>query len=174
MISVYKKERLQLKKKLIGRCLIICCFVVPAICIAIHGSYCLSSKKTKTENIFSCSKNDFVVVQEFLENTDFDYISIDNAYDEMYVGYNKTIDDASVVTSITKIIKTYNFHKIEKDNNTILFSKRSLLRDFYYGIAYPINNNDEPYVLFLTRMEPLPEDNWYYFESDYEEWRLNK
>ncbi len=41
------------------------------------------------------------------------------------------------------------------------------------GIVYSIDGHtpDEESITYLTLLEPLPEDGWYYFEADYNKWR---
>ena len=41
------------------------------------------------------------------------------------------------------------------------------------GIAYSINNESLPTVLYLTDVELLSENNWFYYEADYNEWRID-
>ena len=41
----------------------------------------------------------------------------------------------------------------------------------YRGIAYSINKTDKPVIEFLTELEQLSENGWYYYKADYNEWR---
>ena len=43
--------------------------------------------------------------------------------------------------------------------------------DSGHGIAYTIDES-EPKLQFLTKAEKLNEDNWYYYEEDYNKWKL--
>ena len=44
--------------------------------------------------------------------------------------------------------------------------------DFRSGIAYSINE-EEPTIEYLTNLVPLSEAGWYFYEADYNEWRLH-
>ena len=63
---------------------------------------------------------------------------------------------------------------IGRDGNTIYFVRWTRLMDFGAGIAYSVNGKDEPELDFVTKLEPLSEDGWYFYEEDYNEWRVRK
>lgn len=44
-------------------------------------------------------------------------------------------------------------------------------KDSSRGIAYSIDGK-EPKLQFLTKLEALPERNWYYYEEDFDEWKI--
>ena len=56
-----------------------------------------------------------------------------------------------------------------RDRNTIYFQRWSNL-DNGRGVAYSIDGST-PTLQFLTKLEPLSESNWYYYEEDYNEWK---
>ena len=82
------------------------------------------------------------------------------------------VKDEEVVSAIS-VLRSKGYRHISRIDNTIRVVCKSKFRDFNSGIAYSINGEDEPKLTYLTKIEPLSEDGWYYYESDYNEWRIN-
>lgn len=42
------------------------------------------------------------------------------------------------------------------------------------GVAFSLDGSvpDESAITFLTKIEPLEDEGWYYYESDYNEWKV--
>ena len=39
---------------------------------------------------------------------------------------------------------------------------------------HPYGSSEMPVAIsFLTKLEPMSEDGWYYYEADYNKWRAN-
>ena len=61
------------------------------------------------------------------------------------------------------------YETIGIEKNTLYFQKYATL-DCGKGIMYSIDGG-APYMQFLTYQEALSEQDWYYYEDDYNEWR---
>ena len=90
---------------------------------------------------------------------------------EFYIdGTYVEIDNVEIIEAINTL-KKHGYDVIEKNEHTIFFQRWSNL-DNSRGIAYSINSELQPDLQFLTRLEPLSENGWYYYEEDYDEWRI--
>lgn len=67
------------------------------------------------------------------------------------------------------MFKEKRYQVINKHGNAISFQLNSTL-DMGAGIVYSIDGA-EPSMQILTKLEALDKDNWYYYESDFNEWR---
>lgn len=129
----------------------------------------------KMEKYFERDKADFVLIIEYFIQSDYSDIIIDKTnFKEGIIstGTNmrgKKIEDNAVVKAIERLFKR-GYRKIGIYNNTIYFVKRIMFEE-ERGIAYSINGEDKPIVEFLTKLDPLSQDGWYYYEADYNEWR---
>lgn len=83
-----------------------------------------------------------------------------------------TIKDEKVRDSINRLFKK-KYSAIDKNNNTIKFTIWTKFMNFDSGIAYSINK-ENPSIEYLTKLVPLSEDGWYYYEADYNLWRYQQ
>ena len=93
--------------------------------------------------------------------------------DSVYIHKNMIVDgieDETVVKAIDQLFKR-GYKGVTKDGNTISFLRWTRLMDFGSGIAYSINEVDDPVLQYLTKLDPLSEKRWYYYEEDYNESR---
>ena len=98
-----------------------------------------------------------------------------------------SINDEHVVKTI-EILRDLGYQSISKTENIIHFQRSSRGRDFGNGIAYSIDGVEPNFgidtrdplygstvmpaqIMYLTKLEPLPKQNWYYYEEDFNEWR---
>lgn len=82
------------------------------------------------------------------------------------------IRDESVIAAI-KRLREKGYTGINKYENTIEFRLWEGIRDLSCGIAYLIEG-DEIAIQYVTETEPLPEDGWFYYVTDYEEARIRR
>ena len=127
-------------------------------------------KEFQDEIVLINTVRDYLLVLEYDEV----YIPDTNEKGTMFVGLGNgdiNIGDETVVGAISRLWgKGYSV--IEKNNNTISFQRWSNL-DNGIGLAYSITGG-EPTLQFLTKLEPLNEPNWYYYEEDFNEWKRLK
>ena len=123
------------------------------------------------EKNFQKDKEYIFTVAEYIANSKYGEIYIPTTMEsgEMSnAGTPVKIDNVEVVTAI-ETLKKRGYSVIGKSGNTIHFQRWSNL-DNGRGIAYSINGN-VPNLQFLTKLEPLSDENWYYYEEDFNEWK---
>jgi len=117
-------------------------------------------------------------VTDYLENSGYESVSIFSytTKGEMTTveGYDVKIEDAEVVKAINSL-RSRGYSDISKDSGIISFQKRSVTEDCR-GIAYSMDGSEptsEAEALqYLIKVEPMAVPNWYYYEINYNEWRL--
>lgn len=77
--------------------------------------------------------------------------------------------DMEVYNAINTLIKA-KYRQIGIEENTLYFQKYATL-DCGKGIMYSLDG-ELPYLQFLTDVQKLSAKNWYYYEDDYNKWRL--
>ena len=148
--------------------------IVGGIIIGGGGIFNFPIGKEKMETIFEKDQELLVVITNYFVDSGFENIYI---YDDMETGEisingeHIIVNDAKVVEAISTL-KSRNYSVISKNGNTIIFQRWSNL-DNGRGITYSVDGN-EPEVQFLTRLEHLSEPNWYYYEEDFNEWRIRE
>ena len=132
----------------------------------------------KMERIFNRDQDDLFTIKDYFVESKYSGIFInESSYikhpDMMTVSDigDVKIEDAEVLDAIKRLFEQHGYESISKDGNTIEFHEWSALLDNSRGIAYSINGIDEPEITFGTKLEPLDEEGWYYYEVDYNEWR---
>ena len=125
----------------------------------------------QTVEIFTKDYNELSIIADYCINTGHSMIIIRKST-EMWAGLENghlEIEDPKVRDAI-KVLSRRGYRVISREDQTISFLRWSNL-DNGRGIAYTIDGS-EPILQFLTRVEPLPEPGWYYYEEDFNEWRI--
>lgn len=80
-------------------------------------------------------------------------------------------DDSSneELTEISKKLYDRGYEIISKNDNFVSYQKWSNL-DAGRGFVYSYNGT-EPSLQFMTKLIPLKEKDWYYYEEDFNEWK---
>lgn len=81
------------------------------------------------------------------------------------------ITDVAVRHAVRSLLLTGRYKNISKSQNTIVIEQWSNIGDIGCGIAYSIDSDAEPVIEYVTELQPLNEDGWYYYISDYNQWR---
>ena len=118
---------------------------------------------------------------------------VDSEYTSIYIRFDEDFEDFIINDERAAIsfntLKKRGYRSIKKIDNIILFHKSSRGRHFGNGIVYSIDGVEPNYgvnprdplygsvesptqIMYLTKLEPLPEPNWFYYEEDFREWRL--
>ena len=153
-------------------------FALIGISILITG--CGSSPNlSRMENYFQLDREKIQIIVEYLTETDFDNITIrpdrtrENGI-EMFTGLETgriPVSDEDVSGAIhTLFQRGYNI--IGKNESVIYFQRWSSL-DVGIGIMYSIDGTtpNESSLDFLTELEALTEDDWYFYIEDFNEWK---
>ena len=96
------------------------------------------------------------------------YVQGDSANDTVNNG-RKEIGDDKIIKELLHLFKDKKYQVINKKGNAISFQLSSNL-DMGAGVVYAIDGM-EPTLQFLTKLERLDKDNWYYYEKDFNEWK---
>lgn len=138
----------------------------------ITGSIFPSIKSGNAERQFQRHKTNMTLISEYFCYSGYDNIYIHNTTEKGMMsvsGKNVVIESKDIIEAIEKL-KKRGVEVISKEGNTVYFQLWSGLDDGR-GVAYSIDGSP-PILQFLTRLEPLSELNWYYYEEDYNEWRI--
>lgn len=131
-----------------------------------------SGNKSNMEKQFLKSKDVIINVAKYLEKQEYSSIYItstdnegemfaSNSSDEM--GKLIQISDDSISKSIHELFEKYNFSVILKEQNGIYFQRWSD-KNKGWGMVYS-TNGERPINAMLTKLEPLKEMNWYFYEE---------
>ncbi len=155
-----------------------CHLFVVTLLIAITLSSCAKFMSPPTvqevESKFNQNREDIMIVTNYLAESEYGRIYLHDTSGNMSVGTsNISISDQIVIDSIKRLsLKGYTV--IIKDGNTIHFQQWTRFTDAGCGIAYSINKTSAPRIEFLTQLEPLSEEGWYYYVDDYAQWRVEQ
>lgn len=128
------------------------------------------------QQYFQDNRDDIQVVVDYMLSTNYEYIVIKSDDGSIWADYEETaIHSENVQRSLKNLLNTGYFLKFKKWENTIdIMCWMAFVVEIDCGIAYTINGVDEPEIEYATEMIPLNENGWYYYVSDYEQWRVNK
>ena len=101
------------------------------------------------------------------------YISDTDENGTMFTGVKSgkvPIGNDTVSQSINYLFKKIGYQTIKKSGNTVSFQRLVSIRDNSAGIAFSLDGN-EPKIEYGTKIEPLSEKDWYYWESDFNSWK---
>lgn len=113
------------------------------------------------ENDLQKYKEDIITINNYL---------IDLSDKQVYISSENSVylKNEQVAKSFVSL-KQKGYKVITKNNNAISYLKWSKL-DEGRGLVYSIDG-EKPQLQFLTEIEALSEDKWYYYEEDFNEWR---
>lgn len=148
-------------------------FLIPnllPIALLINGCSSYSINQSNIEKSFEKDKNYLISVKNYLcsvKGNVIIYCSMDTI--EMKIdGETFPINGTTITEELTKL-RNLGYNTVEKGNNYVAFLKWSNL-DSGRGIVYSVDGN-KPNLPFLTKLEPLNEERWYYYEEDFNEWK---
>ena len=150
---------------------IICIAIVVSI-IYINILFPAPISKRSMENEFLKQKDILLRLAEYLEKQEYSRIHITSTSKrgEMFASRNTDemgkhiqILDNSIVENISELFEKYNYKVIKKQTNGIYFQRWSN-RDYGRGVVYTINA-ERPKNELITKLEPLSEENWYFYEE---------
>ncbi len=153
------------------------CFLISSFLLCVTLCSCSSPNADKAEACLLELYDDLEVVTEYLSEYDYHNIVITKADGTMNLLLKEIvqIEDEEVVSSIKSLFDS-GIGKIYKSDeyNAIKFLRWRRFNDFGAGLIYAINDESEPSVTYQTEMTSLSKDGWYYYEEDFNEWKLQK
>jgi len=171
-----------MKQKTVRLALII--FVVIAcLLIATHIFLSLSlgppwQSLSEMERDFDENSENILMVRDYLSSIEHDFLRYPTFSGErdgmMSTGISAAyveIENESVRDAMELLINQ-GYRVIMRDGNFIIFIRWSNM-DNGRGIVYSIDGTfpDNSIFPFLTRLEPLPKSDWFYYEEDFNEFR---
>ena len=128
----------------------------------------ISAQATKRD--FNKNYSDIMIVTNYLLGSEYSCINMWNTSESgtMFTGLETgrvKIDDSQVVASISTLFKR-GYSVIGKTDGAIYFQRSTRGTDFGSGVVYSPDGNTFG-IEYLTRIEALSIDKWYYYESDY-------
>jgi len=124
---------------------------------------------------------DLLVVVNYLEGQEGSSIYIPDA-NEVKITYTNDpkigrietdIADQEVIDAIEFILNNGKFNVISGNSDNFIEFQRWSTLDKSCGLAYSFSG-DEPAIEFSTELVPLSKSGWYYYVSDFDEYRHNK
>ena len=124
------------------------------------------------EEVFARDYESLSFVADYLVSLEHDsvYIPPDYLDGEMYIsGKTCFIDNHDVVNAIT-LLREAGYSVIDKDDGIVTFVYWSN-KDVGTGFAYS-SDGSKPQLEFQTYLEELSTENWFYYEEDFNLWKL--
>ena len=154
-------------------------YVLSLLCLCALLAACSRNipSKEDIEGHFQDNYNDIQIVIDFMINTNYGSIYIDETNGTMRADLEKVnITDDNVKRAVKNLLGGFlkqdgQYYSISMHNNTIEFHQWSGSQDIGCGIAYSINGTDIPDIEYCTELVPLSETGWYYYVDDYNTWR---
>jgi len=130
------------------------------------------------ERDFSRNKDTIFVVRDYLAGLEHDFLRYPPFSGERGVmgtgtrDYYVDIENEYAKNAMDLLLRS-GFQIIRREGNFIIFLRWRNM-DNGRGIVYSIDRTlpDESVLSFLTRLEPLPYEGWFYYEEDFNEFRL--
>ena len=131
--------------------------------------------KNKAESIFNENRELLGRIITYFENSEHTNIHIDDSMQSGRMSINGAvikIENETIISALDYLFIKQGFDEIVKYDNTIYFQRWTRYSgSFSSGITYSTNEKTQPTIQYLTKLEPLSEKGWYYYEADYNEWR---
>ena len=130
------------------------------------------------DEIFEQDYCELVKMVEYLESLeDVESVNIDSIDGKMQVHYTDDrivkdveISDEDVLSTVSALMKKGYFN-ITKHGSTIYFDRWRNLFGCFKGFAFSADGTGELDIQFLIGRMELDKTDWYYYTSDYNEWR---
>lgn len=105
-----------------------------------------------------------------LEDESHVYIESADGTMSLRFGDKETITDKKAIDSISYLFSK-GYFKIAKNDDTIYFHKWKDPFGCFKGFAFSTNGSGELDIQFVTEIGELSKKDWYFYVSDYNEWR---
>ena len=137
----------------------------------------------RAQKVFDQHRDEFELIRDYLFDLNLDAgFSYYGGKDEtvLLTWVNKEsqrvmqmeIKNESVQDAYKSLYKAGNgFCLISQEGTTVRFDIWSGFTEITAGIAY-VSDGTQPNVPYLTESHPLNEQNWYFYKSDYNLWRV--
>ena len=80
----------------------------------------------------------------------------------------------NISQAVKILMRQAGCRSIHYNESAVHFVLWTRFTDAGCGIAYTSGNSLETDLVFLTQVQPLSEQNWFYYVEDYAQWRIEK
>lgn len=168
----------EMKKALIGFWAAVGMLAVLMILSGFGGNHL---REDEIDVVFERDYAQIIAVTGYLTALEEDevYISMDNANPNRIKGEcGKPLEFYSEeIERIVGELDNKGYYQVTKRDGVVIFDvwRKPLDAEFESGFAYSADGTGElSTIQFLIGQRPLREQNWYYYEADYNEWRSNR
>ena len=168
-------------------CVAICLFVVCFIVVMVG---CVDPKQNiETADIYKTFEEDHAMLQQvttymlqLIDEKDLHMIIIENSSDPMTINYgDEMVIEDTEIKEIIKGLFERGYIRISFNQNTpedevvIKFKrfKKKMSYEYSSGFAYSPDAKGELNIQYIISQEELSIPGWYFYEKDYNEWRVN-
>jgi len=157
-------------------------FLYALIFLVVIGGMCSGRPSyEKTEKMFADDYEELSSIAGYFTSLKYKRVSIPNDIEPGMMSVDYTGDIKIEDTDILRAVATLmvrGYQHMDKTGNAVHFERWSMM-EHGGGIAYSIDgtiitDGDRSGLDFLTRLEPLSEPDWYYYEVNYTEWRRRR
>lgn len=123
---------------------------------------------------FQESREDISIVVDYFLTSDYEHIIIYDADEPVFADFANIELDETVKNAARSLLKKHGFIAIVKDTeyNALEFLMWTGA-EISCGVLYAINRDKLPETEIPALLISLPDDGWYYYVADYNEWRAN-
>ena len=130
---------------------------------------------SSVEQEFSRNYSTIMTIVNYLINSEYDDVYIVDVSGEMMADLmHVNISKDEVNDAIDQLLGSGTYKSFVKIGNTIRILQWRGTQDIGCGIAYSINLVDLPEIEYMTKLEPLAVDGWFYYVDDYNTWRAKE
>lgn len=136
----------------------------------VSGVFSENINSKSAERIYQRDKEQMQIFIDYVLSNDFKFVYISETTG---VSIEHKDIDSTGNSKVDEAIKYLNkrYYVITFSENEFVFNKWTGFSTVK-GIAYSLR--EKPYIEFdLIEIQPLSEENWYYYVTDYERWRGN-
>lgn len=157
-------------------CIIIFGIIIAAIISLFSGCSKLSDTPPSLDevtSIFLNNREDFETITNYLIDLNINYIAIFDPKATLAGHGDITINNETAREAMERLVSKRILKKVFKNGNTIEFILWESFYDMGCGLAYTIDCRVKPNIQYLTELELINDDGWYYYVDDYNTWRVN-
>lgn len=161
-------------KQKLRRLLVIC--ILGLLTIGLLFGCCAEGKPgiEAAEEYLNRDLDDLQRIIQWMQSTKYKSIAFWRNENFMLAELEHLSIDESIRPTLNRLYKNgYQFISMRIEENTVVFKYWSrTIGGRSCGLAYVLDGENLPEVQFMTESKPLSVKGWYYYFSDYEEWRV--
>ena len=150
-------------------------------CGVILGLTACGGNYLQEDQIDSVFEQDYVLIQDiakYLLSLEEPYVGIDLKRNEVKSEFGEPMKfQSSEIEELVGELKEKGYYHIQKKENVVVFDvwRRRFNVEFESGFVYSVDGSgDLSAIQFLISQRPLSEESWYYYEVDFNEWRVKR